>query len=113
MEYKAGFEIEDIKAKLIECCINYNANEFLPYLLSPSVTVDFPHKIGFYRFLKSILKCAGKGSEGMLQLRIEREPWDQENVLSYNFYDEVHKYPRINIKVKEENNNLNLDLLPF
>jgi len=48
-----------------------------------------------------------------LELRIEKEPWDPENVLSYNFYDAVNKYPRINFKVKEENNNLHLDLLSF
>ncbi|MEP6263006.1 MAG: hypothetical protein ABJ092_15625, partial [Gillisia sp.] len=81
--------------------------------LSPSVTVDFPNKIKFYGFLKSILKCAGNDSQRTLELRIEREPWDPENVLSYNFYDEVNKYPRINLKVKEENNTLHLDLLPF
>lgn len=49
----------------------------------------------------------------MLELRIEKEPWDNENVLSYNFYDEVHKYPKINLKVKEANNSLHLDILPF
>lgn len=113
MENKTSFEIEEIKSKLIECCINCNAQEFLPYLLSPLITVDFPNKIRFYRFLKSILKSAGEESEGVLELRIEREAWDEENVLSYNFYDEIHKYPRINLKVKEENNNLHLDLMPF
>ena len=113
MEDISIFGTKEIKAKLIECCINCNAIDFLPYLLSPSVTVDFPNKIKFYGFLKSILKCAGTDSLGTLELRIEREPWDKENVLAYNFYDKAHKYPRINLKVKEENNNLHLDLLPF
>ena len=113
MADKPSFGIEEIKEKLITCCINCNAIDFLPYLLSPSVTVDFPNKIRFYGFLKSILNCARQDSQGTLELRIEREPWDQENVLAYNFYDEVHTYSRINLKVKEENNTLHLDLLPF
>ena len=112
-EIEKIFEIEEIKQNLIKSCIDLNSFHFLPYLLSPSVTVGFPNKIRFYGFLKSILNCAGKDSLGMLELRIEREPGEKENVLSYNFYDEVHKYPRINLKVKEENNSLNLDLLPF
>jgi len=113
MEAKAIYEIEEIKDKLIECCINFNATEFLPYLLSPKVTVGFPNKIRFYGFLKTILNCAVKESEGLLELRIEIEPWEEENVLSYNFYDEVHKYPRINLKVKEGKDNLHLGLMPF
>ncbi len=113
MEDKVVYGIEEIKEKLIECCINCDAIDFLPYLLSPSVTVDFPNKIRFYGFLKSILNCARPELQGILELKIEKEPWDPENVLSYNFYDEVNKYPRINLKVKEENNNLHLDLLSF
>ena len=107
------FQIEEIKQNLIQCCIEFNAIHFLPYLLAPSVTVNFPNKIRFYGFLKNIINCAGQDSQGILVLRIERELWDPENVLSYNFYDEVNKYPRINLKVKEENNTLHLDLMPF
>ncbi len=107
------FQIEEIKQNLIQSCIEFKAINFLPYLLSPSVTVDFPNKIRFYGFLKTILNCACQDSQGMLELRIEREPGDKENVLSYNFYDETHKYPRINLKVKEGNNRLHLDILPF
>lgn len=107
------FQIEEIKQNLIKSCIDLNAFHFLPYLFSPIVKVDFPNKIRFYGFLKTILKCAGKESVGILELRIEREVWDEKNVMSYNFYDEVNKYPRINLKVKGENNTLHLDLLPF
>jgi len=107
------FQIDEIKQNLILSCIDLNAFHFLPYLLSPMVQVDFPNKIRFYGFLKTILNCARQDSQGMLELKIEREPWGQENVLSYNFYDEVHKYPIINLKVKEENNSLHLDLFPF
>src|SRR5690606_18002301 len=106
-------DIEEIKAQLIECCINCKANDFLPYLFSPSVTVDFPNKIRFYGFLKTILNSAGQNSSGILELRIEREPWDKENVLSYNFYEKGYINTKINLKVKEEDNCLHLDLLPF
>jgi len=113
MDAKAIFEIEEIKVKLIECCINCNALDFLPFLLSPLVGVGFPNKIKFYSFLKSILKCAREESIGTLELRIEQESWEQENVKSFNFYDEVHKFPRINLKIREEKNCLIIDLNPF
>jgi hypothetical protein len=113
MEAKAIFEIEEIKVKLIECCISCNAIDFLPFLLSPLVGVGFPNKIRFYSFLKSILKCAREESIGMLELRIEQESWEQENVKSFNFYDEAHKFPRINLKIREEKNCLIIDLMPF
>lgn len=113
MEAKAIFEIEEIKVKLIECCINYNAFDFLPFLLSPALKVRFPNKIRFYSFFKSILKCAREESVGMLKLRIEQESWEQENVKSFNFYDEVHKFPRINLKIREEKYNMHIALMPF
>lgn len=113
MKTQKSFQIEEIKQNLIQSCIEFNAFHFLPYLLSPTVTVDYPNKIRFYGFLKSILNNAGNDSQGTLELRIEREHWDPENVLSYNFYDKGHTYSRINLKVKEENNCLFIDLVPF
>lgn len=107
------FPIEEIKQNLIQSCIELNAIYFLPYLLSPTVTVGFPNKSRFYGFLKTILNCARQDSQGTLELRIEREHWDPENVLSYNFYQKGHTCSRINLKVKEENNCLFIDLVPF
>lgn len=107
-------EIEEIKKQLFVSCINFNAFHFLPYLLSPLVQVDFPNKIRFYRFLKYLLEAAKEESEGAIQLRVEHEPWeDDEALLAYNFYDEVHKNPRINLQVKEMEGRIFIDLKPF
>ena len=53
------------------------------------------------------------GKNQMLELRFEQESWEKENVNSFNFYDEVHKFPRINLKIREEKNCLIIDLKPF
>lgn len=114
MKNKASFDIEEIKAKLIECCISCDASEFLPYLLSSSVDVGFPNKIRFFGCLKSILKSARKESKGVLELRIEEELWEEDEELkSFNFYDQVHKYPRINLQVKIREDSLFINILPF
>lgn len=107
-------EIEEIKKQLIISCINFNAQNFLPYLLSPQVQVDFPNKIRFYRLLKHILKTAKEETTGSLELRIESETWVKDkDLLAFNFYDEVHKYPRINLQVKEMEDKIFVDLKPF
>lgn len=108
------FQIEEIKQNLIQSCINLNAFHFLPYLLSPLVQIDFPNKIRFYRFLKYLLETAKEESVGYLELKIEAGPSEEdEEIKSYNFYDQVHKYPRLNVQVKEERENIFIDLKPF
>jgi len=78
------------------------------------VEIYFPNKIRFYRFLKYLLKTAEEGSQGALQLKIESGPSEEdEALLAYNFYDEVHKYPRINLQVKEMADRIFIDLKPF
>lgn len=72
------FPIEEIKQNLIKSCIHLNAFHFLPYPLSPTVTVAFPNKIRFYGFLKTLLDCAAKDSRGKLEIRIERESWTRK-----------------------------------
>ena len=106
--------IEEIKQKLIQSCKSFDAFHFLPYLLSPVVEIDFPNKIRFYRYLKYILNSAKEESEGSLLLKIEAGPWEEdEKLLSYNFYDEVHKYPQINLQIKEIEDRVFIDLKPF
>ncbi len=106
--------IEDIKEHLIQSCKSFDAFHFLPYLLSPLVEIDFPNKIRFYRFLKYLLENVKEESGGALHLKIETGPWEEdEKILSYNFYDEVHKFPRINLQVKEMENRIFIDLKPF
>ncbi len=106
--------IEEIKQNLIQSCITFNAFHFLPYLLSPVVEIDFPKKIRFYRFLKYLLETAKEESEGALHLKIETGPWEEDaEILSYNFYDEVHLHPRLNLQVKENRDSIFIDLKPF
>ncbi len=107
-------ELEDIKQNLIQSCKNFDAFHFLPYLLSPLVEIDFPNKIRFYRYLKYLLKTAKEESEGALHLKIEAGPWrEDEALLSYNFYDELHFHPRLNLQVKENKDSIFIDLKPF
>lgn len=108
------FNIELIKEQLVKSCKTCNAKDFLPYLLSPLVRIDFPNKIRFYSFLKYLLETAKEKSGGALELRIEAGPWEEdEELLAYNFYDEVHKFPRINLKVKEIGDEIFINVKPF
>ena len=108
------FKIEEIKENLIQSCESFDAFHFLPFLLSPLVEIDFPNKIRFYRFLKYLLETAKEESEGALHLKIETGPWkEDEKILSYNFYDEVHQHPKLNLQVKEMENRIFIDLKPF
>ena len=114
MEAKAVNEIEEIKKSLIQSCISFNAFQFLPYLLSPSVETGFPNKIRFYDYLKYLLEAAKEETEGALKLKIELGGGVEDpDLLSYNFYDEVHKFPRINLQVKEKKDRIYIDLKPF
>ena len=114
MNIKGDYEIEEIKKQLINSCINFNSRSFLPYLLSPSVIVSFPNKVRFYNYFSDILNGAKEISQGNLELRVEKESWEEDkDLVAYNFYDQVHQYPRINLQVKETTNNLFLDISPF
>ena len=107
-------EIEVIKRTLFESCRSYNALMFLPYLLSPAVRVGFPNKIRFYSSLKNALTLAKERSFGELELKIEKVFWeDDPELLAYNFYDQIHQYPRINLQVKETEDSLFIDVMPF
>lgn len=111
---KEDIQIQQIKQNLILSCIEYNAFHFLPYLLSPQVCVNFPNKIRFYRFLKYVLQIAKKEAVGKLELRIERNPWEErKGFLSFNFYDQERQYPRINLEIRENDNSIFIDLKPF
>ena len=111
---KAMVDLAVIKQKLIESCKSFDAFMFLPYLLSPVVRVNSPNKIRFYSSYKEILNSVKTRSVGILELIIEKESWEKdEDVLAYNFYDQVHEYPRINLQVKEKESCLFIDILPF
>ena len=52
-------------------------------------------------------------SEEELHLKIKQPDPDNKNVQYYKFYDEVHLHARLTIVVKESNDSIHLDILPF
>lgn len=106
--------MEKIKAKLILSCINNDPESFLPFLMSAEVETEAPNKKDFYQFFKGMLNHAHESSEGQLTLKIEQPTWNTDKeVLHYNFYDNTHIYPLLSIVVKENNNLISLDVMPF
>jgi hypothetical protein len=106
--------IEKIKTQLILTCINNDPESFLPFLMSSEVETDAPNKEDFYEYFKGMLNQAHDSSDGELQLKIEPPILNTEKeVISYNFYDNTHVYPRLLIEVKENNNQIYIDVLPF
>jgi hypothetical protein len=105
---------EKIKAELILSCIKNEPESFLPFLMSINVQTEFPNKKGFYQFFKNMLNRAHESSKGELTLKIEQPTWgiDKQKV-NYNFYDNVHKYSRFTIEVKENDNLICLGIMPF
>lgn len=106
--------MEKIKAQFILSCINNDPKSFLPFLMSAEVETEAPNKKDFYQFFKGMLNHAHESSEGELLLKIEQPTLDTDKeVVNYNFYDNVHKHYRLSIVVKESNNLIFLDILPF
>jgi hypothetical protein len=106
--------IQKIKTELIFSCINNDPESFLPFLMSAEVETEAPNKEDFYQFFKGMLNHAHESSEGELFLKIEQSTLDtDQEALNYNFYDNTHKYPLISILVKENNNLISLDVMPF
>jgi hypothetical protein len=106
--------IEKIKAELILSCANNNPESFLPFLMSTEVEIEAPNKKDFYQFFKGMLNHAHESSEGELLLKIEQPTLHTDKeLLNYNFYDNTHKYPLLSIVVKENNNLINLGIMPF
>ena len=106
--------MEKIKAQFILSCINNDPESFLPFLMSAEVETEAPNKKDFYQFFKGMLNHAHESSEGELLLKIEQPTLDTDKeVVNYNFYDNVHKHYRLSIVVKESNNLIFLDILPF
>lgn len=105
---------EIIINKLIESCLNFDANIFKPYLQSEIVTTDTPDKKRFYWFFKKMLCCAKDNSIEPMSFKIEKVHWEKdEDVKYYNLYDSVHKYSRLSLRIKETENQIYLETMPF
>lgn len=113
MAIKMKSSLGVIKKSLVVAVLQNKPEVFLNYLLSNNVKTSFPNKLGFYNFFKKVLVCAYKTSKGKLYLKIETPKWEDEGYSHYCFYDKVHKHSHIYIKVKESEQTLYLDMLPF
>ncbi|KJD31346.1 hypothetical protein PK35_14635 [Tamlana nanhaiensis] len=106
--------IEKIKIELINSCVNYDTKSFIPFLMSKNVLTGMPNKTRFYVFLKYMVNCTKQCSEGQLTFKIEQEKITNNQKNYYlNFYDKIHKYSRLSIEVKETNENIYFNTLPF
>ena len=106
-------KIAEIKNAIIETCLGGDSKCFIPYLLDKKVNTGMPNKIRFYLFFKRMLKCSKENSVGNWILKIENYDCKEEKYLAYNFYDQVHKYARLTIIVKEDNKKIFFDTMPF
>ncbi|WP_367756115.1 hypothetical protein [Flavobacterium sp. WC2430] len=111
---KQEYTNEIILNKLIESCLNFNPDLFLPYLQSEKVITDMPNKTRFFRFFKQMLLSAKDNSVEPMTFQIEKPSWEEdENTFHYNLYDSLHKHSRLCIRVKESADEIYLDTMPF
>ena len=101
-----------ILESLVNSCLTFSPNKFVPFLMSKEVIVSYPNKIRFYSFFKIMIDCTKKESIGKLNLKIEQLD-DVENQFYYNFYDEVHKYARLTIIVTIIKDKVKIEVMPF
>ena len=100
--------------KLIESCLTFDAKLFKPYLQSEIVITDATDKKKFYGFFEKMLITAKSNSVEPMNFKIEIPDWeDEENMKHYNLYDSVHKHSRLCIRVKETENQVYLETMPF
>ena len=105
---------EIILNKLIESCLSFDAKLFKPYLQSEIVITDMPDKKSFYSFFKKMLITAKSNSVEPMTFKIEMPDWEEEeNMKHYNLYDSVHKHSRLSLKVRESENSIYIETMPF
>lgn len=100
--------------KLIESCLTFDAKLFKPYLQSEIVTTDASDKKKFYTFYERMLITAKSNSVEPMSFKIEMPDWEEEeNMKHYNLYDSVHKHSRLSLKVRESENSIYIETMPF
>jgi hypothetical protein len=106
--------MDKIKTELVSACINNNLESFLPFLLKVEIETETTNKMDFYNFFKGMLNNAHLEAQGKLKVKIEVPNWETDKELVYyNFFDEVHLHPLFSITIKENNNKLLVDIIPF
>ena len=109
-----GYTKEIILKKLVESCLTFDAKLFKPYLQSEIVITDALDKEKFYKFFNKMLLTAKSNSVEPMSFKIEIPDWeDEEDMKHYNLYDSVHKHSRLCIRVKETENQVYLETMPF
>jgi hypothetical protein len=83
-------------------------------LQSEIVTTDALDKEKFYAFYEKMLITAKSNSVEPMSFKIEMPDWEEEeNMKHYNLYDSVHKHSRLSLKVRESENSLYIETMPF
>ncbi|PJX22781.1 hypothetical protein CAP47_07075 [Psychroflexus sp. S27] len=106
--------VSNIKTALLEACLNGDAELFIDFLQSDLVETNMPNKMRFYRFFKRMIKDSQENTIGGLNLRIEDADWlEKDGRQIYCSYDQMHKYPRLTLIVKETTNRIYIETMPF
>lgn len=109
-----GYTKEIILNKLIESCLTFDAKLFIPYLQSEIVITDATNKRRFYGFFEKMLITAKSNSVEPMSFKIEMPDWeDEEDTKHYNFYDCVRKHSRLSLRVRESENSIYIETMPF
>lgn len=109
-----GYTKEIILNKLIESCLTFDAKLFIPYLQSEIVITDATDKRRFYGFFEKMLITAKSNSVEPMNFKIEIPDWeDEEDTKHYNLYDSVHKHSRLSLRVRESENSIYIETMPF
>lgn len=103
---------ENLKTALIASCVSNAPEMFLPFLMSTAVQTAAPDKMDFYIFFKDMIAEAHLRAKGSLFLNIHKCTNDK-GILTYKFYDRAHLYALLSLEVKEKENQIHLDIIPF
>jgi hypothetical protein len=106
--------ISEIKKALVESCLNGDAELFINFLNSDLVETNMPNKMRFYRFFKRMVENSQSNTIGGLKLKIEDADWiKKKDSKTYCFYDQMHKYPRLTLIVRETKSKIYIETSPF
>lgn len=110
---KVFSEIDTIKRSLTEACKTGNAYVFKLALFSDKVKVEYPSKDIFFEFFQERIESTHDEVEGNLYLKIRLPNQDDDFTEAYEFYSQNHLYSQLCILIKESNEVIEIDVMPF